>query len=321
MKAKPITLEFLIDRHLARRLAQRTGEMKPEGLFLFVQALLTAALVNPVPVVKHIRKYEYLERQISTMHGLIRPKVISINCFTDQQRQALCRTMLAVTVEVATALDGSVLPDPTTILAALLERWVVDLETPDRKQQKAAPQPMESIARPAKRFRRDNLPPLFPKKKAPPKKSRRQRVHAHPEFPEVKKLPIAWRPGTRGRPPLGAVCHESGAWTPPDGFRVIRGLWHAPMAPREPLSPSTEALSENAENAAQEEEDTSGDGEPDTSASRPERGTALPSPEGSTHGSPLDRPVALPRIYGDHAPTEPPVGPDAPGGGPASVWE
>ncbi len=282
---KATTLQFLIDRHLARRLAQRTGHMKPEGLFLLVQSLLTAALVNPVPVVKHIRKYEYLERQVSTQRGLIRPKVISINCFTDQQRQALCRTILAVTVEVAAALDACVLSDSTTILAALLERWVVDMETTGGKRPPSKPQLNESLTRPAKRFRRDNLPALFPKKKAAPKKSRRQRVHAHREFPDVQKLPITWRPGTRGRPPLGAICHESGAWTPQKGWRVIKGRWHPPIRPGEPFSPSTDALSEDEQNAAQED-GTAGEGDPDNSVARPAHESDAPPPAGETPGSP-----------------------------------
>ncbi len=273
---KATTLQFLIDRHLARRLAQRAGDMKPEGLLLLMQSLMTNALVNPVPVVKHIRKFAYLDRQISTQRGLIRPKVFSIDCFNDQQRQALCRTMLALTVEVAAALDASVLPDSTTVLAALLERWVVDMEALDGKRPQGKPQPNESLTRPAKRFRRDNLPPLLPKKKATPKSSRRKRVHAHPEFPEVQKTPIAWRPGTRGRPPKGAICHESGAWTPPEGFRVIRGLWHAPMEPSEPLSRSTEACPNAEENTAQDA--TAGEGDPEDLVPRPAHELDPPPP-------------------------------------------
>lgn len=277
MKTKSVMLEILIDRHLARRLAQRTGDMKPEGLFLLVQSLLTTALVNPVPVVKHIRKFEFLERQISTQRGLIRPKVLSIDCFTEQQRQALCRTILAVTVEVAAALEASVLPDSTTILAALLERWVVDMEALGEKRPKSKPQPNEALTRPAKRFRRDNLPPLFPKKKAAPKKSRRQRVHAHPEFPDVQKKPITWRPGTRGRPPKGAICHESGAWTPPIGWRVIRGLWHPAIEPREPVSRSTEALWDEVEDTAQED-GAAGEGGPEAPVPRPAHDPNPPPP-------------------------------------------
>lgn len=273
---KATTLQFLIDRHLARRLAQRAGDMKPEGLLLLMQSLMTNALVNPVPVVKHIRKFAYLDRQISTQRGLIRPKVFSIDCFNDQQRQALCRTMLALTVEVAAALDASVLPDSTTVLAALLERWVVDMEALDGKRPQGKPQPNESLTRPAKRFRRDNLPPLLPKKKATPKSSRRKRVHAHPEFPEVQKTPIAWRPGTRGRPLKGAICHESGAWTPPEGFRVIRGLWHAPMEPSEPLSRSTEACPNAEENTAQDA--TAGEGDPEDLVPRPAHELDPPPP-------------------------------------------
>jgi len=316
---KTTTLQFLIDRHLARRLAQRSGDMKSEELFLLVQSLLTAALVNPVPVVKHIRKYEYLDRQISTQHGLIRPKVISINCFTDQQRQALCRTILAVTVEVAAALDTFVLPDSTTILAALLERWVVDMEALGDKRPLSKTYSNESLTRPAKRFRRDNLPPLLPKKKATPKSSRRKRVHAHPEFPEVQKTPIAWRPGTRGRPPKGAICHESGAWTPPEGFRVIRGLWHAPMEPSEPLSRSTEACPNAEENTAHD--DTAGEGDPENLVPRPAHELDPPPPAGTTPGSPQIDPGLRLLSLADQAPAAPPTGPDAPSGGPASLWE
>lgn len=320
MKAKLVTLEFLIDRHLARRLAERLGDTKPEGLFLLVQSLLAAAIVNPLPVVKHLRKFEYLDRQLSTQRGLIRPRVISITCGDNGQRQALCRTMLAVTAAVAAALDGSVLPDPTTVLAALLELWVVEKETPKGKQAKAAPQPMEAIARPAKRFRRDNLPPLFPKKKAAKGKSRRGQVHAHPEFPDVKKLPIRWRPGTPGRPPKGACCDERGLWTPPAGFRVIRGLWHEPIEPREALSQSTEALSEGEENPAHKE-GTAGEGDPDIPVPRPAHEPGPPSPAGTAPGSPQDRSGVLPRSTCDQAPNAPPDGMAAPGGGPASFWE
>lgn len=320
MKAKLVTLEFLIDRHLARRLAERIGDTKPEGLFLLVQSLLTAAIVNPLPVVKHLRKFEYLDRQLSTQRGLIRPRVISITCGDNGQRQALCRTMLAVTAAVAAALDGSVLPDPTTVLAALLELWVVEMETPKGKQAKAAPQPMEAIARPAKRFRRDNLPPLFPKKKAAKGKSRRGQVHAHPEFPDVAKIPIRWRPGTPGRPPKGACCDERGLWTPPAGFRVVRGLWHAPIAPREPFSRTTEAFSPDEENPAQEE-CAAGGGDSDESVPRPSHETNQPPPAGDTPRSPQDRSGVLPRSTCDQAPTPPPDGMAAPGGGPASFWE
>lgn len=306
---KATTLQFLIDRHLARRLAQRTGDMKPEGLFLLVQSLLTAALVNPVPVVKHIRKFEYLERQISTQRGLIRPKVISINCFTNQQRQALCRTILAVTVEVAAALDTFVLPDSTTILAALLERWVVDMEALGGKRPPSKPQLNESLTRPAKRFRRDNLPALFPKKKAVPRKVRSKRVHAHREFPDVKKKPITWRPGTRGRPPLGATCGENGLWLPPKGWRVIRGAWHPPIRPGEPLSQSTEASGDGAENSSEGITLADG-GEPDDLVSRPVNELAQPPSASSSSETPLNISEGLPRTYDGHPAIAPDENPD-----------
>ncbi len=229
-KNSPTVLHFLFDRHLARRFAQHVETMEPGSVSLLMQSLLSAALIDPSFLVKHIRKYDFLERQISTQRGLIKPEVISIHCRDDSERRALCRTILAVTVEVSAKLDATVLPDPTTVIAALVECWVAEKVAKRKKAEPNRKKPKLGHSRPAKRFRRDDLPPLVPPRKPKAKIPKSGDVQPHPDYPDVAKKPIAWRPGTRGRPPKEAWTNGRGAWLPPPGWRVIRGRWHQPIS-------------------------------------------------------------------------------------------
>ena len=57
----------------------------------------------------------------------------------------------------------------------------------------------------------------------------------HPDFPDVSAEPIDWRPGKRGRPPLGAKRRKDGSWIIPEGYRVVRGKVHPPLPAPKPI--------------------------------------------------------------------------------------
>jgi hypothetical protein len=279
VKKKPVVLQFLFDRHLARRFAQRVEAMAADRVPLLMQSLLSAALIDPAFLVKHLKKYDFLNRQISTQRGLIKPQVISIHCKDEAERRALCRTLLAVTVEATAALGGPVLPDPTTVLAALVECWVADAAALRPKGRAAHRKSKSAFVRPATRFRRDDLPPLAPPKKSKDKSSRPGSVLPHPEYPDVAKQPITWRPGSRGRPPKEAWCNGYGVWVPPAGWRVIRGAWHPPLQeanednpPAQPAAPNTDESNPPI--------DPAGGGEQQQSPSRPSEDSPQPPPAG-----------------------------------------
>lgn len=287
MKAKHTTLQFLFDRHLARRFAQRAGDLDAGDFFRLAKSLLAGALLNPGFLVKHMRKYDFLGRQISTQKGLVKPQVISIECGDEVERRALSRAILAVTVEIASAMDSSVLPDATTVFSALIECWITDAMATKHQRPKELPRRELAFARPAKRYRRDNLPPLSPQKKVTANKSRLRQVLPHPDFPDVTKQPIAWRPGSKGRPPKGSQCDEHGNWSPPTGWKVIRGRWHPSIAPRETFPRSAETPTDEAESPA-EEENAAAHGDLEDFASRLPRGSDRPPAAGMTPASTQD---------------------------------
>lgn len=288
MKAKHTSLQFLFDSHLARRFAQRAGDLEAGDFFRLAKSLLAGALLNPGFLVKHMRKYDYLTRQISTQRGLVKPQVISIECGEEAERRALGRAILAVTDQVATTMDASVLPDATSVFSALIECWITDAMATKNGRPKEATRRELAFARPAKRYRRDNLPPLSPQKKITTNKSRLRQVLPHPDFPEVAKRPVAWKPGVRGRPPLGSQCDEQGVWHPPKGWKVIAGRWHPAITPRTVSSQSTQALSVDAESHAEEENAAAGGDADEDSASRLPRGSDRPPTAGVTPASTQD---------------------------------
>jgi hypothetical protein len=57
-KKRPIVLQFLFDRHLARRFAQRVEEMAAGCVPMLVQSLLSAALIVPCKTSPEIRFLE-----------------------------------------------------------------------------------------------------------------------------------------------------------------------------------------------------------------------------------------------------------------------
>lgn len=230
MRKRMATLRFLIDRRTAGRFAELTDRMKPAQIGLHFQNVLAASISNPTAVLTRLVGDGLLDRQVSVFRPNQKPVLLELRCEDVEQRDAIRRLLTALTAELASQLAGPVIPDPSTVVRALVancvETSVLHRSEPSARRQQGAgtgnrrTHPESVPAKPRKRRRKEG------------KTVRRKPIDwskPHPDFPDVLAHAIAWRPGRRGRPPLNALRNGHGIWSPPPGWRIIRGRWHPPI--------------------------------------------------------------------------------------------
>lgn len=243
MKRKITAMRVLCERSTAAQFEAITKGMTVAQISLHLQSVLAAALTNPRFVVASIAKGGAMALQVGKARGAPKPVLLTLPCIGREERETFRRLVLALTWQVVALIDGPVMPDSSTVVRALISEWLRittlgqrnDLAgTPKRKR--GSPQTKKRRARSSKRrgMPGPSRAALPRRKKSVEKTAKAQLRLPHPDFPDVSARPIDWRPGRRGRPPLGAVRRKDGSWTIPDGYRVIRGKVHPPLPAPEP---------------------------------------------------------------------------------------
>lgn len=238
MRRRVATLRVLLDRKIADRLRQVIEGVKPAQIGQQVLNILAAMLTKPSSAISRLVKDGLLDRQVSVFRPNQKPVLFQLPCRDSEQRDAVRRLLMALACELAAQLSGPVIPDASTILKAVVMEWL-DANSLDRRpdalraSRSAQAEPIQLPSR-----RTSLISAQFRRRR---KKRRTKAVtprldpnDPHPNFPDVCRVPIAWRPNRRGRPPKDALRNGRGEWLPPPGWRVIRNRWHAPLTSCEP---------------------------------------------------------------------------------------
>lgn len=237
MNRRVVALRVLCERPVADRFENLTSGMKVAQISLHLQSVLAAALINPAIVVKDIVRGKAMALQVSNCRGSLRPVLLSLPCNGAEEREVLRRLVQALTWEVGALMAGPDLPDASTIVRALLREWMeiskLNREYPSERrggvphgigsQGNRKPRPARTQAK-----KSTSGAPRMRRRKSVEQEIKPDRPHA--EHPDVSATPISWKPGGRGRPPLGAFQSDDGTWHLPEDFLEIRGNIHPPLA-------------------------------------------------------------------------------------------
>lgn len=239
MSRQITAFRLLVERPIAKRFGQATVGMKAGRIALHLKSVLAAAIINPSFLLPSISSGRALSLQLGKLGGNQRPVLLAVYCNDSQDRDSLRRLLLALTSEVAGLMGGPVLPDASSVLRAVLAEWlsISVLNRPDEPEKQARSKPKSrSVSRQKPWSVKSSRPSLTSSK--PPIRFRtpygwtRGEGNAlpHPDYPDVSAVPVNWRPGQKGRPPRGATQGEDGSWMLPEGFRLIEGRVHMPLA-------------------------------------------------------------------------------------------
>ncbi|MBE7491085.1 MAG: hypothetical protein HS108_04930 [Planctomycetes bacterium] len=240
MNRRAVALRVLCERKLARQFQEATRGMRAAQVGVHVQSIIAAALLNPSFVVEEITKGRAMALQCSTNRITHRPMLLTLPCADRTERETLRRLVLALTWLVAAQIDGPILPDSSSVVRALLGAWlnITVLNPAHNRSKGVGDQPAHESTkgktartpRTGKKARSEGVT-MPPRRKKPYGWTRSaDRSVPHPDFPAVSSVPVDWRPGGKGRPPVGSYQSEDGKWHLPKGFKLIDGQVYPPMA-------------------------------------------------------------------------------------------
>lgn len=238
MNRKIAALRVLCERNTATQFANVTKGLTVAQVSLHFQSVLAAALTNPRFVMAGIVKAMAL--QVGKARGAARPVLLTVPCIGREEREIIRRLVQTLTWQVSALVEGPDMPDASTVVRALISEWLsvttLGQHTDPMSiagRRRGSHQTKKQKARSSKTLGKTRSKrSARPRRKKPVKKSPTvDRDSPHPDFPDVSVRPIDWRPGRRGRPPLGATRNKNGRWIIPTGFRVINGKVHPPLPP------------------------------------------------------------------------------------------
>lgn len=316
MSRQVTAFRLLVERPIAKRFGQATVGMKAGRIALHLRSVLAAAIINPSFLLPSISSGRALSLQLGKQRGHQRPVLLAVYCNDSQDRDSLRRLLLALTSEVAGLVGGPVLPDASSVLRALLAEWlnISSLNRPDEAEEQARSNPeFRSLGRqkplPPKSSRRS---PSTTKARPTRRKpygwtSSADRVVPHSEFPSLSSIPVDWRPGKKGRPPVGSYQSKDGKWHLPNGFKLIDGQVYPPMAlfrdaasKRKHLRDAKKKAKKHrtgksvAQSAVSKEATNEVEAVPQAAQEPSEKGTAGISPEQSPQDSSTEAPAGGP---------------------------
>ncbi|HRJ79474.1 MAG TPA: hypothetical protein PLF37_13285 [Planctomycetota bacterium] len=238
MNRRAVAIRVLCERKLAKQFRQATKDMKAAQVGLHLKSVIAAALMNPDFIVSSMTKSRALALQYGTNRVALRPVLLPIPCSDKGERESIRRLVQALTWQVAALMNGTVLPDESSVVRALLGAWlkITVLNSASKRRQDAGEQP---VIDPASRWETRSLRKRKKSRSTKTDRSRRRKAYQwapdslratpHPRFPEVAAQPVDWEPGRKGRPPRGAKQNKNGSWRVPRGFRIIDGRVHPPL--------------------------------------------------------------------------------------------
>lgn len=239
MNRRAVAYRVLVERKLARQFQRAIKGTKSAQVGLHLRSILAAALTNPTIVVEEIAEGRAMALQHSTNRITHRPMLLSLPCADRAERETFRRLIQALTWQVAALIDGPVMPDSSSVVRAILAAWlkITVLNPAQHRNNGIELRPVSEStkgrrtrsSRKGKKARSEGVTVSSRRKKPYGWTRSADRVVPHPEFPAVSSVPVDWKPGGKGRPPVGSYRGKSGKWHLPKGFKVIDGKVHPPL--------------------------------------------------------------------------------------------